>query len=130
MLFKFKMLDYLRISDGLTYEIMDDACGIMLGHLDREVYSPENKIIPIKKVRSQIVDHLSGLYSSKILKKDPGILVKETFHTIVEVAAMQLSYERRYVDITSENGQPLEGKVLDDEVTEELTGYPIYWVIS
>jgi len=39
MLNKFKMLDYLRISDGLQKEITIEANSFMRSLLDREVYS-------------------------------------------------------------------------------------------
>jgi len=122
------MLENLRISDGLIKEIEDDACGIMLSILDQKVYSQDNKIIPIRIVRGQMVDHLSGLYTKRISGEDPTILAKETLHTIVEWTATELGYERRYVQLTSERGQPLEGKILE---LEEIEGNPKlyeYWV--
>jgi len=68
--------------------------------------------------------------------------VKETLYPIVELTALQLGYQRMYVERTSKKGQPLEGRVLEktfkvpeetfeeDEVKikDKYSIYPVYWV--
>jgi len=125
------MIEFLKISDKLRDEIKEEACGILLGLLEQHVYSQDNRIIPINKVKGHMVDHLCRFYSSRILGEDPGFLVGETLRDVSGLAAKELGYEKRYLEQTSEKGQPLEGRVLDIEVTDEETkrsGNPVYWI--
>jgi len=125
------MLENLRITNGLRDKILADAFDYLQNHLEQNTYSPNNNIIPINETRNIIVSHLSGRYSSRIFGEDQGILVRETLRPIVEQAATQLGFERMYLEKTSEKGRPLEGRILEDEITDErtrITRNPIYWI--